>query len=144
MGALGAAIMAAAPAPKRARSAATPPPPGAAAEATAAEDTQAELERRLKRFRVRRIVKENHGEEITHVVFNRVDPIMAHMLATVGGRQLNVYDNEHGGDHLDLVSHYVDDASGDVVRRRGLASNACPASLPHLGYAALSIACRRS
>jgi len=32
---------------------------------------------------------------------------MENMVATIGGTQLNVYDNEHGGDHLDLVSHYV-------------------------------------
>ena len=70
-------------------------------------------------LRVRRIVKENHGEEIAAAAFNRVDPAMAHMLATVGGRQLNIYDNEHRGDHLDLVSHYVDDAAGNIVRADG-------------------------
>jgi hypothetical protein len=93
---------------------------GATAAAAAAPEEDAGV--RLQGLRVRRIVKENHGATIVHAAFHRAEPTMGHMLATVGGRQLNVYDNAHRGDHLDLVSHYVDDAPGDVVRCRRLCS----------------------
>ena len=33
-------------------------------------------------------------------------------LLTCACEQVNIYDNEHGGDHLDLVSHYVHESDG--------------------------------
>ncbi|KAI8889009.1 WD40 repeat-like protein [Backusella circina FSU 941] len=85
----------------------------------------------FENMRLRRIVKENHSSEITQVGFffntknfdapisfasnktfdkrgavQRAESDTSNVLATVGGCQLNVYDNEHCGDHLDIMSNY--------------------------------------
>ncbi|KAI7872050.1 WD40-repeat-containing domain protein [Spinellus fusiger] len=82
-------------------------------------------------MRLRRIVKENHGSDIHQLSFffnnkNFTAPVgidhnktfdkrgavqrdqtdTSNVLATVGGCQLNVYDNEHCGDHLDIMSNF--------------------------------------
>ncbi|KAI9014349.1 WD40-repeat-containing domain protein [Phycomyces nitens] len=82
-------------------------------------------------MRLRRIVKENHGSDINQISFffnskNFSGPVgidhnktfdkrgavqrdqtdTSNILATVGGCQLNVYDNEHCGDHLDIMSNF--------------------------------------
>lgn len=61
----------------------------------------------LKELRLRRIVKENHSQSVNDICFNRTSPDLGNLMATVGAVQANVYDNEHFGDHLDLVSHYT-------------------------------------
>ncbi|KAF1803152.1 WD40-repeat-containing domain protein [Mucor lusitanicus] len=66
-------------------------------------------------MRLRRIVKENHGHDISQLSFffkdddsersaQRIDT--SNVLASVGGCQLSVYDNEHCGDHLDIMSNF--------------------------------------
>ncbi|KAL9539434.1 hypothetical protein MBANPS3_010255 [Mucor bainieri] len=66
-------------------------------------------------MRLRRIVKENHGHEISQLSFffndnasqgssQRIDT--SNVLASVGGCQLSVYDNEHCTDHLDIMSNF--------------------------------------
>ncbi|KAJ3049868.1 hypothetical protein HK097_009144 [Rhizophlyctis rosea] len=84
----------------------------------------------FKRFRLRRVVRENHGRDVNHCVFfvkpgeqnssahqeeslaigdGEVPATVdgSNVLATVGGAQANFYDNEHCGDHLDIMSHFV-------------------------------------
>ncbi|KAK4510503.1 rRNA accumulation- protein [Mucor velutinosus] len=65
-------------------------------------------------MRLRRIVKENHGHDISQLSFfndhlskksaKQIDT--SNVLASVGGCQLSVYDNEHCGDHLDIMSNF--------------------------------------
>ncbi|GAN05757.1 WD domain, G-beta repeat-containing protein, partial [Mucor ambiguus] len=66
-------------------------------------------------MRLRRIVKENHGHDIPQLSFffndndskKSAQPIdTSNVLASVGGCQLSVYDNEHCGDHLDIMSNF--------------------------------------
>ncbi|KAI8974638.1 WD40-repeat-containing domain protein [Pilobolus umbonatus] len=82
-------------------------------------------------MRLRRIVKENHGSDINQLSFffnnkNFTGPVgidlnktfdkrgavqrestdTSNVLATVGGCELSVYDNEHCGDHLDIMSNF--------------------------------------
>ncbi|KAK3808583.1 MAG: WD40-repeat-containing domain protein [Benniella sp.] len=89
-------------------------------------------------MRLRRIVKENHSSEINQMAFclnpkhNKTsfgldhvkvfekrgavkrDPMdNSNILGTTGGPQANVYDNEHCGDHLDIMSHFLLDPVGD-------------------------------
>ena len=61
----------------------------------------------LKEYILRKIIKENHGGEIVGIAFNTTQADAHNMVATVGANQLNVYDNEHVGDHLDIVSQYI-------------------------------------
>ncbi|KAJ3299411.1 hypothetical protein HK104_009013 [Borealophlyctis nickersoniae] len=73
----------------------------------------------FRSLRLRRIVRENHGADINQCAFF-VRPATDHeeeidasnILATVGGAQANIYDNEHCGDHLDIMSHFVVDGQG--------------------------------
>jgi WD40 repeat protein len=56
-----------------------------------------------KHLNLKRIVKENHGCAISQLAF----PNPRHsILATVSSTQINFYDNEHIGDHLDIISQY--------------------------------------
>ncbi|KAF9997369.1 hypothetical protein BGZ65_007054 [Modicella reniformis] len=97
-----------------------------------------QLERIFKNLRLRRIVKENHSSEINQMAFclnpqyNKTpfgldhvkvfemrgavkrDPMdNSNVLGTTGGPQANVYDNEHCGDHLDIMSHFLLDPVGE-------------------------------
>ncbi|SAM05553.1 hypothetical protein [Absidia glauca] len=96
---------------------------------TAAVD--ATTEKIFSNMRLRRILKENHGQDITELAFcfdknttdtyKPVDPEdlfqiheelgvedvdASNVLGTVGGAQINVYDNEHFGHHLDIMSNF--------------------------------------
>ncbi|KAI9033254.1 WD40-repeat-containing domain protein [Hyaloraphidium curvatum] len=80
-------------------------------------------EGQLRKLMLKRILKENHGADINQIAFNfrrrsmlgDSAQISAEMLvgdspnivATVGGPQANIYDNEHDVDHLDIMSHFV-------------------------------------
>ncbi|KAF9974875.1 hypothetical protein BGZ73_001650 [Actinomortierella ambigua] len=91
-----------------------------------------QLEAVFRNMRLRRIVKENHGGEINQLAFfldpghNKApfgldqvkefdkrgsvkrDPMdTSNVLGTTGGPQANIYDNEHCGDHLDIMSHFL-------------------------------------
>ncbi|KAF9346889.1 hypothetical protein BGX26_001608 [Mortierella sp. AD094] len=102
------------------------------------ESQSEQLERIFKNLRLRRIVKENHSSEINQMAFclnqrhNRTpfgldqvkvfekrgavkrDPMdNSNILGTTGGPQANIYDNEHCGDHLDIMSHFLLDPVGE-------------------------------
>ncbi|ORY98798.1 WD40-repeat-containing domain protein [Syncephalastrum racemosum] len=80
---------------------------------------------------LRRIIKENHGSDIHQLAFffnnknfsapvgldvnktfdkrgsvQRQQTDTSNVFASVGGCQMNLYDNEHIGDHLDLMSNF--------------------------------------
>ncbi|CEP13765.1 hypothetical protein [Parasitella parasitica] len=65
-------------------------------------------------MRLRKIIRENHGQGISQLVFflckenngtaNVIDT--SNVLGSVGGCELSVYDNEHCGDHLDIMSNF--------------------------------------
>ncbi|KAG0052538.1 hypothetical protein BGZ83_002469 [Gryganskiella cystojenkinii] len=98
-----------------------------------------QLEAIFKNQRLCRIVKENHGSEINQLAFclnqrhNRtpfgLDQVKvfekrgavkrdpqdnSNILGTTGGAQANIYDNEHCGDHLDIMSHFLLDPVGEA------------------------------
>ncbi|KAG9066430.1 hypothetical protein KI688_001656 [Linnemannia hyalina] len=97
-----------------------------------------QLEAIFKNMRLRRIVKENHSSEINQMAFcldqrhNKTPFGLDHVkvfeqrgsvkrdpwdnsniLGTTGGPQANIYDNEHCGDHLDIMSHFLLDPFGE-------------------------------
>ncbi|KAF9129990.1 hypothetical protein BGW39_003595 [Mortierella sp. 14UC] len=97
-----------------------------------------QLEAIFKNLRLRRIVKENHASEINQMAFclnqrhNKTPFGLDHIkifeqrgavkrdswdnsniLGTTGGPQANIYDNEHCGDHLDIMSHFLLDPVGE-------------------------------
>ncbi|ORX95229.1 WD40 repeat-like protein [Basidiobolus meristosporus CBS 931.73] len=104
-------------------------------------------EKIFKNLRLRRIVKENHGREINQVSFHlnaknytapfgvdlnktfdkrgaveRDDGDSSNILASVGDTQANIYDNEHCGDHLDIMSHFLlsEDRNGKATASQEL------------------------
>ncbi|KAG0248307.1 hypothetical protein BG011_000220 [Mortierella polycephala] len=106
--------------------------------AAVATNRSEQLEAIFKNLRLRRIVKENHASEINQMAFclnhrhNRTPFGLDHVkvfekrgsvkrdpwdnsniLGTTGGPQANIYDNEHCGDHLDIMSHFLLDPVGE-------------------------------
>ncbi|KAK9711505.1 hypothetical protein K7432_007803 [Basidiobolus ranarum] len=104
-------------------------------------------EKIFKNLRLRRIVKENHGREINQISFHlneknytapfgidlnktfdkrgaveRDDGDTSNILASVGDTQANIYDNEHCGDHLDIMSHFLlsEDRNGKATASQEL------------------------
>lgn len=57
-----------------------------------------------KSMYLKKIVKENHGHKILKICFNPHHP---NLIATVGGTEANIYDNENCGEHLDLALNFV-------------------------------------
>ncbi|CAG8498288.1 12388_t:CDS:2 [Acaulospora colombiana] len=94
----------------------------------------------FRNFRLRRIVKENHGHDINQLAFffnlsNYEAPVgtqykknfnklghvernvrdTSNILASVGDIQANIYDNEHCGDHLDIMSNFALGEKADLA-----------------------------
>lgn len=63
-------------------------------------------------FKLRMIIKENHGKSITCIKFNTIMDECKNIVATIGENQLNIYDNAHKGEFLDLMLHYTNDSEG--------------------------------
>lgn len=73
----------------------------------------------LSSLQLRRIVKENHGEGLNCLSMNALNDGSNHMVVTCGKDQVNVYDNKHCGNSLDLCCQFVNEKSeyqtgGDV------------------------------
>ncbi|RUS19099.1 WD40-repeat-containing domain protein, partial [Endogone sp. FLAS-F59071] len=108
-----------------------PKTPKAAAPQLSPDPLYADQERIFANMRLRRILKENHGRDVNQLAFHfniahyhapvginhikrfdkrgsvqRDENDTSNVLATVGGAQANIYDNEHCGDHLDVMSHF--------------------------------------
>lgn len=58
------------------------------------------------RYELRKVVKENHGEEVEQVLVNRITEKKDNLVATVGFNQASIYDNDNWG-YLDLVSNFT-------------------------------------
>ncbi|KXN70810.1 WD40 repeat-like protein [Conidiobolus coronatus NRRL 28638] len=67
----------------------------------------------FKNFYLKRIIKENHNNFIQQIQlcpgsgYDESSYSCGNLLASIGANQLNIYDNEHIGNHLDLMSHMV-------------------------------------
>ncbi len=75
---------------------------------------------------VRTVIRENHGDVIRKVAFNRTLPpregqeesicgfgdSAGNVFATVGGNQASVYDGRNFGNYVGLVVHYTHDEEG--------------------------------
>lgn len=73
----------------------------------------------FKTMHLRKIVKENHGGSIDDVSLC-TESGMQNLVVTIGQSQINVYDNNHFGNHLDLFLHYIHpDATKEKKSVRG-------------------------
>ena len=54
-----------------------------------------------EKLNLKRIVRENHGTPIYQA------QLFTNVLATVSPQQVNIYDNEHCGNHLDIMCTFV-------------------------------------
>ncbi|KAI9297031.1 WD40 repeat-like protein, partial [Neoconidiobolus thromboides FSU 785] len=78
--------------------------------------------------RLRRIIKENHGEKI-NVLTMGLKPIheneldLSHLILTVGDKQLNIYDNQNHKDNLDLMCHFK--LNEDDINSQGTFYSGC-------------------
>lgn len=66
----------------------------------------------LKNLRLKTIIRENHGQEISLICKNTMEARYSNMIATVGDNQVNVYDNHHFGNNLDIYLHYLHEVEG--------------------------------
>src|SRR5690606_21713104 len=74
----------------------------------------------IKDMKLKKIIKENHGHNITHLTVNKRYP---NLIATVGGTQINIYNNENFGNHLDLVFNFVNIPTPAIIYSRYLRKN---------------------
>mmetsp|Transcript_13816 Transcript_13816/g.25576 ORF Transcript_13816/g.25576 Transcript_13816/m.25576 type:complete len:415 (-) Transcript_13816:78-1322(-) len=89
-------------------------------DAVEAGDSEKGLEFILSNLHLRKIIKENHGQPLESLAFNRAKP-NENMLATVGGGMVSIYDNNHCGGHLDLSCYFNN--SPTVYSEGGLATD---------------------
>lgn len=75
----------------------------------------------LRHLRLKTVVKESHGAPTHALAFNHATPGCSNLLASTGGDQATVYDDEHMGDHLSLVVHFVNTKT-DYTEGGGLQS----------------------
>eukprot|EP01103_Thecamoeba_quadrilineata_P009127 TRINITY_DN1883_c0_g1_i3.p1 TRINITY_DN1883_c0_g1~~TRINITY_DN1883_c0_g1_i3.p1 ORF type:complete len:345 (-),score=49.47 TRINITY_DN1883_c0_g1_i3:180-1214(-) len=73
------------------------------------EEDADKLRIRLKSLILKKIIKENHDSPIQQVAFNWTSPEYYNLVATLGNTQVNIYDNEHFGKHLDLMLNFVNE-----------------------------------
>ena len=65
----------------------------------------------FKKMEFSRLIRENHQHTIIHCQFYQFPEVPGataptNLIATVGGNQVNIYDNEHCGDFLDILSNF--------------------------------------
>lgn len=58
----------------------------------------------LANLHLKKIVKENHAHTVKELKFCEIHP---NLLASVGGTQASIYDNENAGEHLDIMMNFV-------------------------------------
>eukprot|EP01080_Neovahlkampfia_damariscottae_P000671 gene671-8172_t len=66
--------------------------------------TSEQFETTLKSLKLKKVIKENHKQDIIKI---EIHPKHQNLISTIGSNQINIYDNEHIGSHLDLISHFV-------------------------------------
>ena len=86
----------------------------------------------LSNLHLKKIVKENHGHSIKQLKFCETHP---NLLASVGGTQASIYDNDNAGEHLDITMNFVNMdtpallkvlAVSESVRKKSVASDPIP------------------
>jgi WD40 repeat protein len=60
----------------------------------------------LKNLKLKTVIKESHSSPIHALTFNHTSPSYYNLLATVGGDNATVYNDEHMGDYLSVVVHF--------------------------------------
>lgn len=58
----------------------------------------------LSNLHLKKIVKENHAHAVKELKFCEIHP---NLLASVGGTQASIYDNDNAGEHLDIMMNFV-------------------------------------
>lgn len=80
----------------------------------------------LENLHLSRLIKENHGECLIECCFfkSEIKDIYnpTNLLAVIGGKQANIYDNEHCGTHLDIMSQFNCDQNLVIVYSQRLAA----------------------
>ena len=83
--------------------------------------TQKQITPNYTNLQLKRILKENHGLPILNCSFvshgsdGSTDFALDNLLLTQSPCQINIYDNQHLGTHLDIISQFVlPDPSKDV------------------------------
>jgi len=80
----------------------------------------------LKRLYLKRIIRENHGSPIKQIVFNH-QPLSgsefdaSNIVATVAKAGITIYDNEHCGNHFDIMAHFILNGQGYLPGPNGKA-----------------------
>ncbi|KAF8950480.1 hypothetical protein BGZ52_002360, partial [Haplosporangium bisporale] len=150
------------PASKKAKSPSVEPSSLHASPTSAAAAQTEQLEAIFRNMRLRRIVKENHTSEINQLAFclntrhnhtpfgldqvktfekrgavKRDPDDNSNILGTTGGPQANIYDNEHCGDHLDIMSHFlldpvVEDGAEEIPPQDAILATAGTDKLIHI------------
>jgi len=63
---------------------------------------------RLRSLKVKTVIRENHGAACTRVIeLAPSESACGNLFATVGGKTLTVYDDEHFGEHAAVVAQYA-------------------------------------
>jgi len=71
----------------------------------------------LNRLYLKRLIRENHASPIRQIVFNH-QPLpgsefdAGNIVATVAKAGITVYDNEHCGNHFDIMAHFILNGQG--------------------------------
>jgi len=71
----------------------------------------------LNRLYLKRIIRENHASPIRQIVFNH-QPLpgsefdASNIVATVAKAGITIYDNEHCGNHFDIMNHFILNGQG--------------------------------
>ena len=87
------------------------------------EQTPNPIKEKLSQLKLRRILTENHDLDIKQVIQNTCNENYYNLCATVGGNQVNVYDNLAAGNNLNLCYHFELNESEDS--RGGEVSSCC-------------------
>lgn len=61
----------------------------------------------LQHLKLKAVVKESHGAPVESVLYNHTHTDCSNLFITVGANQATVYDDEHMGDHIGVVTHFT-------------------------------------
>lgn len=61
----------------------------------------------LKNMILKKIVKESHVQPIEQLFFNKTTKINHNLIASIGGTQATIYDNENRGNNMDVILNFV-------------------------------------
>jgi hypothetical protein len=61
----------------------------------------------LKNMILKKIVKESHPQSIEQLFFNKTTKNNHNLIASIGGTQATIYDNENRGNNMDVILNFV-------------------------------------